>query len=599
MIPQAAPLPPRGTPVDVIIDTDISIDVDDVGAICLAHGLADAGELNILAMVHNTGLQNGIGAVSALNHFYGRNSIPLGAYRGPIGRPGNWTQTEDQKAAPSWTNYGRGVYVDDLVRRFRPPVRDLRQVPTALSVYVNALEAAEDHSVVIANIGLATNVLDLVRDHSELVRRKVAAYVVMGGRRGGGYEWNFAADGWGTWRGIYAGLAVTTKQAFELFPREVPTFILPFETGYDVNTGSLLTVMTDKDDFGYDSPCRRGYFLYCGGGGSRSSWDPMLILFAARGNADKSTKDMRFFEVEPGTETIEENGAGFWAPSPDGSITAANQFTLIGTEAKYETAYAMDDILALGPQKVPPPPPASPCMSFCYDDDSASWDHKCSVYYCFSCGECANRPPAPPKPPPPHSPHNPCESWCAFHEAAWDTKCNFRYCRLCDACLPPPLPPQLPVPLSPPHPPSGPPPLQPFPCPPLKPPLTPPPPPPPPPAPSPPPPSPSPAMASLALNAEGGENAEAIFGVAVGLIAASLVMGIGLVLRWALSFKRTHPEAQQAMPRKSAGRNAHATPKRRALRKEHTRLPSEEGMEISTPSSRAVQDAEVEDDPEI
>ena len=106
-------------------------------------------------------------------------------------------------------------------------------------------------------------------------------------------------------------------------------------------------------------------------------------------------------------------------------------------------------------------------------------------------------------------------------------------------------------------------------------------------------------MASLALNAEGGENAEAIFGVAVGLIAASLVMGIGLVLRWALSFKRTHPEAQQAMPRKSAGRNAHATPKRRALRKEHTRLPSEEGMEISTPSSRAVQDAEVEDDPEI
>lgn len=44
-----------GAPVRLIIDTDMSTDVDDVAALCMAHALADRGEVEIAAVVHNTG----------------------------------------------------------------------------------------------------------------------------------------------------------------------------------------------------------------------------------------------------------------------------------------------------------------------------------------------------------------------------------------------------------------------------------------------------------------------------------------------------------------------------------------------------------------
>lgn len=42
--------PPR-----LIIDTDMSTDCDDVGATCIAHALMDRGEVNLIAVVHDTG----------------------------------------------------------------------------------------------------------------------------------------------------------------------------------------------------------------------------------------------------------------------------------------------------------------------------------------------------------------------------------------------------------------------------------------------------------------------------------------------------------------------------------------------------------------
>jgi len=72
-------------PSNLIIDTDMGYDVDDVGAVCIAHALQDAGEANILGIVHDTGFEKGIGAVSVLNTFYGHD-IQLGAYNGVFAR---------------------------------------------------------------------------------------------------------------------------------------------------------------------------------------------------------------------------------------------------------------------------------------------------------------------------------------------------------------------------------------------------------------------------------------------------------------------------------------------------------------------------------
>eukprot|EP00966_Prymnesium_polylepis_P034610 804886-Prymnesium_polylepis.4 len=60
-------MPPPG-PVPLIVDTDLSIDVDDVGALCAAHRLVDLGEVRArpafaalhLVSLHWSGLPGGL-----------------------------------------------------------------------------------------------------------------------------------------------------------------------------------------------------------------------------------------------------------------------------------------------------------------------------------------------------------------------------------------------------------------------------------------------------------------------------------------------------------------------------------------------------------
>ena len=71
------------SPVQLIIDTDMDFDVDDVGAVCVANAMADRGEAELLAVVHDMGYPRGVAAPSVLNHYYGRDSVPLGAFKVP------------------------------------------------------------------------------------------------------------------------------------------------------------------------------------------------------------------------------------------------------------------------------------------------------------------------------------------------------------------------------------------------------------------------------------------------------------------------------------------------------------------------------------
>jgi inosine-uridine nucleoside N-ribohydrolase len=194
--------------INLIIDTDLSIDVDDVGAVCLAHALADRGEVNLLAIVHDSGANLGVGALSAINEYYGR-SLRLGAYRGPIGAPNG-------SERPEWTNRGRGQYIESLVDEFEPPVRSAADVDDTLRVYRDTLAAAPDGSVTIAAIGFATALLELLESSgdtssplngTELLQRKVRRVAMMGGRHHydstrDPVEWNFGGcDRGSIWNG--------------------------------------------------------------------------------------------------------------------------------------------------------------------------------------------------------------------------------------------------------------------------------------------------------------------------------------------------------------------------------------------------------------
>jgi len=283
----SVPLAHHKEAIKLIIDTDLSIDVDDVGAICAAHALADLGEAEILAMIHDTGLSEGVGALSILNEYYGRR-IPLGAYKGHVGRPGA------DLSEPQWTHEGRGIYVDELLAKYASPVRQASDVPDALHVYRETLSEASPSSVTIVAIGFATTLLDLLKSTEDtispltgeaLVKNKVRRLVLMGGRRKYNpdtqpVEWNFGGCGVGSkWQlkfgprtgcGSYDDLGGITAEMFSLWPSSVPITLVGFEDGVDVRTGALPRVS------GRQSPCQVAYDIFCNAMPDwceRSNWD--------------------------------------------------------------------------------------------------------------------------------------------------------------------------------------------------------------------------------------------------------------------------------------------------------------------------------------
>ena len=56
----------------MIIDSDLGLGVDDVGAINVAHSLANEGLVDILATVSSTGFSKSIAAINVLNIYFGR-----------------------------------------------------------------------------------------------------------------------------------------------------------------------------------------------------------------------------------------------------------------------------------------------------------------------------------------------------------------------------------------------------------------------------------------------------------------------------------------------------------------------------------------------
>ena len=57
----------QGTPVNIIYDTDMASDVDDVGALALLHALADIGEAEILAAMVSSQNEYVVPCLNAIN----------------------------------------------------------------------------------------------------------------------------------------------------------------------------------------------------------------------------------------------------------------------------------------------------------------------------------------------------------------------------------------------------------------------------------------------------------------------------------------------------------------------------------------------------
>jgi len=150
----------------------MSFDVDDVGAVCIAHALADLAEAEIIGLVYDSGYPEGVAAIDSLNHWYGRPKTPIGSYKGAFGRD-----------VP-------GQYVRHLARAFPNAIKNYSAVPGAAAAYRQMLSRADDHSVVIAAIGFLTAMRELLMSQADeispldgagLVALKVRKIVFQGG----------------------------------------------------------------------------------------------------------------------------------------------------------------------------------------------------------------------------------------------------------------------------------------------------------------------------------------------------------------------------------------------------------------------------------
>src|SRR5476651_1928732 len=81
--------------VNIIFDSDMGPDYDDVGAITILHALADQGEANILATMASTKYDGVAGVLNVFNTYFNRPGLPIGVPKGDALTLRDWQHWTD------------------------------------------------------------------------------------------------------------------------------------------------------------------------------------------------------------------------------------------------------------------------------------------------------------------------------------------------------------------------------------------------------------------------------------------------------------------------------------------------------------------------
>ena len=226
----------------VIFETDMTFDVDDVGALAMLNALADRGEVHIVAVMYNEVHEAGAEAIAAINTWYGRGEIPIGIYRKDLSRP------DDSR------------YLSAIAGFRREPASPISS--DAQDLYRETLGSAADNSITIVSVGFLNNLADLLRNDRALIERKVNELILMGGLVNDSF--NFVRH------------ELVEESQFVL--ENWPTRLVVTDFGGSVRTGTELFSTPEEN------PVREAYFRWFSGSfKGRSSWDQVSVLYAVRG----------------------------------------------------------------------------------------------------------------------------------------------------------------------------------------------------------------------------------------------------------------------------------------------------------------------------
>ena len=229
-------------PQKIIYETDMCLDVDDVGALAVLHALANNGEAEILAVTFNEVHSDGAAAIDAINTWYGRADIPIGIYKGNLRNPD-----------------GSG-YLEHVAKFPHDLEKD--SPPNALDVYRQVLEQQPDSSVTIISVGFMNNLNDLLAAERDLVAQKVKKLVQMSGLHNDGFNL------------VRHNLVSVSENVI----RNWPTPLVISQPGGSILTGDNLK------DTPVENPVREAYYKFFGNEfDERPSWDQIAVLYGVRG----------------------------------------------------------------------------------------------------------------------------------------------------------------------------------------------------------------------------------------------------------------------------------------------------------------------------
>ncbi|MDR2969549.1 MAG: nucleoside hydrolase [Tannerellaceae bacterium] len=276
--------------INLILDTDLGPDYDDVGAMAVMHALADSGYVDILATVSSNRDERVIPCMEVLNFYFNRPDIPTGAPKG--------------ENAPSLTTWHKTKWTDALPARYPHRTKKTSDAPDAVKLYRKILSEQPNQSVTICTVGFFTNLKGLLESGAdeystlsgkELIAEKVIRLVSMAGGFPEGREFNVHID-------APASIAVTKG-----WPTEI--VFSGWEIGDPVLTGKKLVNLPVEN-----SPVKDAFALSFAEGdpNGRMSWDQTTVLVAIKGIDP-------YFLSERGTISVSDNGGNTWRADPSGT----------------------------------------------------------------------------------------------------------------------------------------------------------------------------------------------------------------------------------------------------------------------------------------
>lgn len=277
-------------PVNIIFDSDMGPDYDDVGAITILHALADKGEARILATMASNRYEGIAAVLNVLNTYFKRPDIPIGV-------PGE--SAVNIRDGQHWT--------DTLLAKYPHKIKTNADAWGAVKLYRKLLADQPDHSVTIVTIGFLTNISDLLNSPADqyatlngraLIKKKVKLLVSMAGKFPSGYEFNVDKD--------IAG----SNNVFQNI--DVPVIYSGFEIGAKIKTGLPLINNTAISNSPVKDVFRIAIPLSKDDAAGRMSWDETAVLIAIKGYSayyDLYRGKMAIVTAD-GKNTWDNNGTG-------------------------------------------------------------------------------------------------------------------------------------------------------------------------------------------------------------------------------------------------------------------------------------------------